>query len=487
MTGNQKHYSHHHFILPFVIKGRDKNFKLKKSTDWKSISKHADLPYLAKQNIAYAHQRYFNDEAMEIIIDSQELVQNYLYRNPEHFTAYRISYFAENDVLKHYDLTLDYVLLRYHPKLDAAFLIISATNDKYQSTADFQRINQYGRRFFNPFLSDNLAYSEAPNDLELIKESSSIPTDSDNLNSYQIMSAPKHLLQTFFDIPEQRIFPENNLKDAGLWLDTITDDRMFVHSYCQSEELNELIPKTAKPLNELTTEELKKLYELAFIDQPESPTCQSEEMLEGILADTVYARWSEWGSLYLVTQHSMLYLAAGTDTPGHLFDYFVSEYLDIVLITMAQRVGLLKYSNQAGANVNASSKTLLQLQRNFVMFKNQFLLPELSAQEQAIDIYQLTQENLRVEKYLAILNDQINSLHEIGQKVAEVRLNKILLILSVATLLPILPFVETRLDHWTQLPILKVMTILHVATILVFVWMFYSYRRDIFRFLKRKK
>jgi len=84
------------------------------------------------------------------------------------------------------------------------------------------------------------------------------------------------------------------------------------------------------------------------------------------------------------------------------------------------------------------------LQKEYVIFQNQFLLPELSPQEQAVDLYQLLQKQLYVEHHSIILNDQIRSLHEISQTEDAVfqgrrdrHLNIFVAILTIVTIVPI--------------------------------------------------
>ncbi|TWS95564.1 hypothetical protein [Streptococcus sp. sy018] len=437
-------YSHHHFILPFVIKGK---FNIN-NKHWQEVRAVEELPYIKNSTIAYAYQRYFNKESLEIVIDNRELVKNYVYKNPENYQTYRISYYDDSNHLQYFDLDLDYLLIRHHPKLDAAFLIISAKNTQYAEIEQCQRINQYGRRIYNPFQTSDIGrydFLEAPNDLELLTDKTSLPQHSGNLDTYKIMSAPLQILQDFTQLPEDRIFPEKKISNAQTWLDIIIDDRMFVHTFYESKELGPLIEQTGNS-KELEKDQLKTLYNLAFIDNPGSPTCQSEKLLRSTLTQTIYSRWSDYHSLYLVTQHSFLYLSGSDNTPSFLIDYFNSEYLDLLLITLSQRVGLLQYSQKAGEKVSSKSRSILKLQEAFVTFKNQFLLPEVSAQEQAVDLYYYLQNNLYIEKYNNILNEQISSLKDITQTKTENNINSILLWYSIATIFLPLPIWDGKLN-----------------------------------------
>ena len=82
---------------------------------------------------------------------------------------YRISYYNQIDKLECYDLTLDYIMLRYLPNLEAGFLIFSMENRLYDKLEDIKNINQYGRHLYAPFLTPLLCDLVSPNNIELIK------------------------------------------------------------------------------------------------------------------------------------------------------------------------------------------------------------------------------------------------------------------------------------------------------------------------------
>ncbi|MTB64576.1 hypothetical protein GGG87_06165 [Streptococcus sp. zg-86] len=482
-------YSYHVFILPFLLKGINKGAITTKLTrqNWERIQVMGELPYLREdETIHYAHHFYFNKEAKELIhspvVEGKEtdefsyLVENYIYKpTSEKEYYYRISYFASDAVatssLHFFDLKVDYILLRYLPDLDMAYLVFSLENHTYTSLKEVGYINQYGRRIFTPFLNENVTYSEAPNNLQLLEKNqlSHAPEESDYLKTYNIMDAPRELLMDFFQLSKEAIFPQCP-QDMSIYLDTIIDDRMFVHSLIGNQQLESLI-QAASEVENLSTQQMQDLYSLAFVDK-DAATCRSKSMLQSILEQTVYPRWAEYKSLYLVTQHSFIYLSDGQQ-PLFLTQYFLSEYLDMVLIVLSQRTGILKYSHDAGNNVRSSVGSILKLQENYIIFKNQFLLPEISAQEQAIDLYHLLQNALYIEKYSDLLDSQLSSLHDISQTKEAIRqkkndddLNYIVLFLTGVSLLPILP-----LEHvlWKQVSFLGDIKLIHLFSIITMI------------------
>lgn len=490
-------YSTHTFILPFVFNHGSVPASDFQSSNWQRLSDTgSDLPYLSalvdsddegaevvRNRVNYAYARYFNSEAKEINYRNSDLVQNYRYKNDKH-SRYRISY-TEANTLKVYELPINYIFLRYLPKLKAGFLVISTSNDEYRSLEDCKKINQYGRRIYNPYLSLRLDSVEAPNNLEIIsKKEVGIPIKKTNyLESYNIMDAPKKLLGDFFGLSEEAIFPEVNTK--GPSVDVIIDDRMFVHSYITVEKefstQNKEVSNTKRGLvrktsswGSLTKKELQELYAIAYIDKTDA-SCTSQDMLKELVKEASYTRWSGYGNLYLATQHSFVFLSDTSSFPDFLIHNFQSEYLEMVLLVLSQRVGILKYSKDAGDSVSKGAAELLQLQEAYVTFKNQYMLPEISAQEQAVELYALLQEALYISKYFHPLDNQVTSLHEIGQtkeaarqRSADEKLNNELYLLTLIAALPIL-------SEFIVLSLLVLNHVFHIKTPPIYILKFLFY------------
>lgn len=449
--------SFHNFILPFIIAGEWDSSKLSK--DWKELLDSDDFPCFSENEnstpYSYAFKRYFNKEAKKIIYDDSNLVKNYSYKkvNKQDF-FYRISRFYDEE-LRYYDLKIKSITLRFFPTLNSACLVFSLENTKYKNLEDIKAINQFGRRIYSPFYSNDLDSLETPNNIEILnkEEIKVFPKKTDKYRKYKIMDAPLEILKNFFDLPEDRIFPEKILpktsRDNSIYLDILIDDRMFVQSFVQSKQFDSLIKPTVdldnfyKEINENGIKDLKQLYAWVFIDKEEA-TCQSNNMLYQELSRTLYTRWSGWGSLYLVTPHSLLYLSSSETTPPYLIEYFLTEYLEIILITLSQRLGILKFSYEANEKVKNKPKEIVEFQEKYVEFKNQFMLSEISAQEQGVEIYQLLQNNLYFSKHKEILDNQLTSLYEISQNKMSTKLSCSANVIAVASLIiAIASFIDT--------------------------------------------
>lgn len=443
---DRKPYSSHTFILPFALSAEgavtDKldNLlaNLSPKTSWQKVEQLRDLPYFTQSDYAladvdgdaylsYALERFFNDELLGTIKDSV----TYRYR-PQDATYYQILIHDAKESLKSYFLELDYALVRFlDQSKKLGFLVIACHNRDYPSESDVARINQYGRRIYDPFLAAFPAAQESAFDVRLINQNTrdSWQPSKEKPTSPSFEKKPKaavvELLEGVFGSGRVAFFK----KQEGLpLLDTVIDDRMFVHAHfyldavsyesladgVRGKDFQEHFRVLPKDDALALYEQEKQLFHHIFIDNQEA-TYKSPTSIRGQLEACVYDRWVDEGTLYGITQHSMVMLTKQPSTPNFLFAYFYSEYLELVLFVLAQRMQIIDFSLRAGAIAQKKTKDKsLALQEAYVIFKNKYLLVEACPQEQAIELYQLLQKNLYVLDQKAFLDDQIQSLYEIG-------------------------------------------------------------------------
>ncbi|HEM6310192.1 TPA: hypothetical protein U2C79_001803 [Streptococcus suis] len=486
-------YSKHIFILPFVI-SNDKGLEPQADV-WGKISDMKDLPYLEEDRYRYAYEKFLNQEVHDAIRDYS---RTYRYKGGERYYqvhCYRKnedSSVAENDThIQSYQLDINYILMRLiqdDAKDDTdsriaartGFLIIAADNYYYEDLESIRAINQYGRRIYDPFLTPVLFVRESPYDITLSDQSLTEvvrpiaePRDDSSVGKVEVKSAIKDLFHSFFG-QNILLFPqgfrEKNDKQL-LEINRILDDRMFVLSDYQLEksdfdELSLAIRETSDPQFqkfcqasdgdgqlELVYNQQKRLYSYIYLDNGDS-TCQSARAIVPLLQRSIYDRWLDYGTIYGVTQHSMIMLTT-KGVPDFLLTYFYTEYLEMILFVLTQRVRILSFSSDAGERAKNSENTdaILQLQKRYVIFKNQFLLPELSSQEQAVELYQMMQENFFILSQKEILDDQITSLYEISQaesaveeKKRDEKLNNVVLALTIFTIFTALGDFESSIN-----------------------------------------
>lgn len=485
---NLRPYSSHTFVLPFTIIGREQSHNEWSSPSkdmWVKIDSFKDMPYFhqkyypltskqADDYLFYTFERFFNDEFLEVVKGSKSI--NYKLKKGD-FDYYQIIIHEKNNKKSSYFLQLDSVFLRF---LDEAqnlgFLVISCHNLDYPLTDDINRINQYGRRVYEPFLSEDPVYQESPYDLRLVSQAQKEEWSEDSTPSKDVdfvqkpKSAIKDLLTWFFGDRVDLFYKQTDNRPL---LTSIIDDRMFVHSNfvlkpnefelladsIRGKEYSEFFQAIASHDLKAIYEQEQQLYKYIYIDNG-YPTYQSPVSIRDVLEQSVYDRWLDYGTFYGVTQHSMQMFLKQPTPPGFLFTYFYSEYLELSLFVLAQRMKILDFSFRAGAVAEsikdgdrAAVQKSLDLQKDYVVFKNQYLLAEISPQEQAVDLYRRLQKNLYVAEQKELLDDQIQSLYEIGITQDNIRqneqnnlLNRIAIGLAVLTIFTALSDFSGSLD-----------------------------------------
>lgn len=208
-----------------------------------------------------------------------------------------------------------------------------------------------------------------------------------------------------------------------------SDDRMFLCSMIRDNVLSNEVKNLSIyegsncPTKQRRLKKLEdKVYSIIYADPNES-TCQDIGMRKELLKNALYKRWLDYGSLYGVTSYS--YVAITGESPGineSVVRPFYSEYLYLISLVLAQRIGIARFSNNTSKNAEAYNKGFwcrlfgsgnhVDLQEKYVIFKNQILVLEPTCQEQGIEMYRLLQKQLLVNEEQKVLDSQLQSLYE---------------------------------------------------------------------------
>ncbi len=228
------------------------------------------------------------------------------------------------------------------------------------------------------------------------------------------------------------------------------DDRMFLCSIIRDAGLSECIK------NGTLNEEL--LYSILFVDSGDA-SCQNKEMRKKLLEDAVYARWSDYGTLYGVTSYSLFCITTDdvkANVEPTVVRPFLLEYSYFISLVLAQRIGMMSFTVRAEEiikNINKPRKIrrgskkgmgyfqalkFSKIQAQYIDFKNRLLILEASNQEQGIEIYKLLQKQMLVKEEQEILDGQLQSLYEAANISVGNGIAKAGVLLSCVALLPTL-------------------------------------------------
>lgn len=476
------YYSHHIFMFPFKWEiGDPDKLDLDQRTQIdvfaKAIGCDPDQsktgtvedfcwerkPFKLNRPIDYNEYAYFYDYVNEAIYDlddkllpssvkeNRQLIRHFEYQLPPE-TYYRIQWSNYPITNPPYCLKIDSILLNLY-NTGVGIISFHLKNTNHPALTDIQKINQYGRRIYPPFLAfdtDRIASendltfgtdstqffaealgrsigSELPYSIQITNSNGQILHDlHDNFSAYGLQ---EHYRKDPFRLPGfiSNLFPANALveneadqeesKYQRILIKPVLDDRMFVVSVVAHKEFSEML-KT--PTAHLTHDDW---YKLVFVDGG-FKTCQNAAMSRKLLRKHSYTRWSDWGTLYGVSRYSFIGLCDKSTFFG--FHHVRSIYYKMAELVLVQRACLQKFSDEVthislrldDAETADEARTLNKM---YIRFVNKIYFREVTAQEQGIELYDKLQEVMRLDQSVKDLDHEIQKLHDHVQLVADER------------------------------------------------------------------
>lgn len=503
----ENYYSKHIFMANFRLK-EDKNSKNKNVNDivfdndvWKKYSID-DVKNVGEFVDNYTNYNYFNEQARDLIFYKENKSKVVSYKFEHIDSSENSEYIIDiNDVneRKTYELNLDKIILKEYEIINkkSYLMMIYVTNNKYGDISDIKNINQYGRRLFSPWIPLDLgngANTECPDDLQIHIGKDKIYSNYENSGKADLNYKDKEIFKYNFDdknkyksyserlnfIRQKEVNDKNDKsiidnrresylirnilnykkesKDEKIEIELINPDRMYVGFYLKNNSLIERIKKYSTEKQEYLTEKQEyaylyddslsdQLYALAYIDG-EDATCQSRVMRKKLLQETIYDRWIDWGTIHTVTHNGFGCIATDGAPYESVIMPFLTEYMEMMALVLLQRNLLLEFHIEAKKlSPEFNSEKLENLQKDYVKFKTQVLLFEVTPQEQGYEIYRLMQKQLYIDEEKEKLDDIMNSLYEVANIKHSIELNIIMNRLTIiAILIALVSFAISVLD-----------------------------------------
>lgn len=143
-----------------------------------------------------------------------------------------------------------------------------------------------------------------------------------------------------------------------------------------------------------------------------------------------YTRWEGYGTVYGFTSHSGAMLADACEEPP-ICQHFSLMYFDQVLLLLYLRTTIFRFSRElhrisTDAKADGFHKGPEELQEDFkqlrwqfVLFTNLYQFPQLSNQQQAVEMYRYAREAMDVEKMFSEVEKEIHTTDEYLSAVSE--------------------------------------------------------------------
>ena len=435
-------YSTHAFLFPFEWTYQKTNSQLlEDQTDLTRIEQLMALDpsrwerrasWLRPQSLVQFNELvYFYEFVRPVLYDSGEdtsLQRHYYFKAP----AEPFEYVIELSGGKIYRLDIDDIVISFFNTGVGVLAFHLLNKDQKQSAPqDILNINAFGRRVYPPFLSTQLELlgqqaffqdddwlrglsttQQFDNMAKAIRlEVNHTPWIEEDFLSWVVNQNPERepeLVQKLLPIPLRE---EVNFAP-------VLDDRMFTVCWYGNTEL-------VQHLKGEEAEEAYKTndwwYQYIFVDN-DGPTCPNLSRRKELLTEATNSRWisANRGTYYGISRYSFVVLTKAMND-----DFFAkivcshvqTMYYKISLLGLVQRASLLRFSQEVTAisqlpkkdpNIGARVSSLF---KQYIRFVNKIFFREVTAQEQGIELYDILQAQMRLEKQVKDLELEIQELH----------------------------------------------------------------------------
>ena len=448
--------SHHIFMFPFTLKPLKKKEEKKKKKkegepqesttfveDVTNVLRESnlevaefkieggDLPFETR-NLRYSEYFYFHEFIRDAIYyngyngresDAETTVK--VFKRPLSWGAKFIITLRNGNT---YELKLKNIYL-YVYETQVGILTFELLNEKYSSIEDVMRINDSGRRVYPPFLGTKngvIGTKEAflPECVRLILGDGkhefleTFPLKVFRKDHLEVAGYIRELLGKGF-----RLYTSRD-EEAHYEYSPTIDDRMYVVCWYGSNKWSRILKRKNKR-GRFFYETSDMWYRFMYHDGS-FLNCQHPEMMRQLIEKSTYKRWANFGTFYGITRYSLTCL-----TSLDAFNYNVirehmrRHYAHMARLLLALRASILKFSvevaeisdeikkrkgeQEVGKDI---SDLVEELHARYIRFINRMWFPEITPQEQGIEMYHQGLEVMRLHEEIQNLKDEIRELYE---------------------------------------------------------------------------
>ena len=524
-------YSYHVFLFPFQWHFVGKEMKDKTLEERTCLKEFSALfentlwkqkPYSTDNILNYNEYNYFYSMVRDVLFDNGEpiseksIISNLFYDIPSDTQTYNFKVCTDvfKKTFKSYSLHIDSIILHlYSTGVGVLSFHLNNRLESQRTPDDILNINQAGRRLYPPFfgMDPNLVGTQAQFEfkdfsygLDILQQKElavefSINSDLqfDDFRKYHNpenfksnpFQLPGHIRFLFNGIPLTVDKADYKSADKKIFINPLLDDRMFVICWYGNDELIKELKANdedhCKDENgNLLYLESDWWYKYMFNDQ-KNATCQNPEMKKNLIKKHTYNRWSDYGTFYGINRYSFVCLTGSLEhlkkplvNAAFLVNHIQTMYYKLCELCLVQRACIIRFSEEvSGISAMKNDKKLSltdrigNLYQQYMRFVNRIYFREVTAQEQGIELYNMLQKHMQIERNVKDLDNDIKELHSYISLVQDQKQSRNIELLTIIGALFIMPtflisfigmivlprFQSTLKDYWEALFLLPLL------------------------------
>lgn len=394
-----------------------------------------------ESSLDYNQYRYFYDNVRKAIYtyedEDKQTVLNYTYK--EKLDKYVIAVKDkehEEEVVEEYELEIEQITLKMYAT-GVGIISFHLCNKKDGNEDDILKINEYGRRVYPQFLSEESPATKAVKSKFLADklQIKFMDGSEDDFSIYDNISEVNryrdYISRIIINLLGNEMFncrcSSSGEETEKIEITPIIDDRMFTICWYGSPRMKyrpeeDQIYINSFKINEKGERKYNYLsddfwYKFIFVDGKDKG-CEDYEMTEELLKEHTYTRWINYGTLYGISRYSFVLLTTELCKDNQfLLSHLQTMYYEMVCLVLAQRASILSFSNRVTeiteGNFNQNSIDDIQnLRKDYINFINKIYFREVTAQEQGIELYDKIVQFCRIDRDIKDLEGEIDGLHQ---------------------------------------------------------------------------
>ncbi len=455
-------YSYHTFIYTFTYtteeqqKGKGKNEYVQ---TWEKICDVEDILKGVTENeeqwAAYNSLCYFTPKARNAIFNTKEDNTSVIYRYkiPKGKTLNYVITLCENE--EKISLPIEEMKLTLFEKIKVGILSIELVNyDDAKGKGGISRItraakiNECGRRLFFPNKSgkgndqQNSYIKTKGLGIYAMDEQGGMEEiiSTDFVQQYEQNNSIEIKPQFIDELLGSEIKDKYHIKDFS----SVFDDRMFTCSLIRDDFVSTEMKKYSQEEGEYAyylsnqmisnkdIETSSLLYGYVFIDSDlQYCSCQNRNFRKEVLKNHIYDRWIDYGTLYGFTEYSMTCIMDESEGSFNIVcKTFLTQYVEIVKLCLMQRAAINIIETdivnsckmiQPEQNESIDTDQISEIWEKYIIFQNELYLPEVTFQEQGVEIYDFLKKSLKIEKLNEQIGTELDNLHELTELLEDKR------------------------------------------------------------------